>query len=149
MEAKGDTIQHKLELFHRACREHGLHITPQRTAIYKELIASNEHPSAVAIYQKVREYYANISLDTVNRTLLTFQKIGLAKVLESSGDPKRFDPNLDSHHHFRCVICGQIIDFKNEPYDKLEIPEHIAKKHVVMDKRVHLDGVCDRCQVDR
>jgi len=141
-----DSTEERLLSFKSVCREHGLSITPQRVAIYKELVSSPDHPSAVSIFNKVREYYANISLDTVNRTLLTFQKIGLAKVLESSGDPKRFDPNLEPHHHFRCIRCGEIIDFQDKIYDALEIPAEINQKFVVLEKRVHLEGYCDRCK---
>jgi Fur family peroxide stress response transcriptional regulator len=132
--------------FERACRTHGLSITPQRTAIFRELVTSGEHPSAVAIFRRVREYYSNISLDTVNRTLLTFHEIGLAKIVESSGDPKRFDPNLTPHHHFRCVRCGKIVDFENPSYDALEVPQALKEKYVIREKRVHLEGFCDACR---
>ncbi len=135
--------------FEETCREHGLSLTPQRIAIYRELISSSEHPSAVAIFKKVREYYGNISLDTVNRTLSTFHEIGLAKIVESSGDPRRFDPNLVPHHHFRCVACGKIVDFENAGYDALEIPPEIGDRYMVTDKRVHLDGFCDSCRSPR
>ena len=97
MESREDAKEEKLRSFESLCREHSLSITPQRVAIYKELISSEEHPSAVTIFNKVREYYSNISLDTVNRTLLTFHKIGLAKIVESTGEPKRFDPNLEPY----------------------------------------------------
>ena len=106
MSVGSNRTEERLLSFESICREHGLSITPQRVAIYKELISSSEHPSAITIYKKVSEYYPNISLDTVNRTLLTFHKIGLAKAVGGSGDPKRFDPNLEPHHHFRCVRCG-------------------------------------------
>ena len=135
-----------LKLFESKCRERGLSITPQRIAIFRELISTSEHPSAVSIFKKVRKYYGNISLDTVNRTLLTFQEIGLAKIVESSGDPKRFDPNLDPHHHFRCMKCGKIVDFQNPMYDAIEIPREIQEKYLVVDKRVYLEGFCEECQ---
>ncbi|NIT41784.1 MAG: transcriptional repressor, partial [Gammaproteobacteria bacterium] len=112
MNVGSDRTEERLLSFESICREHGLSITPQRVAIYKELLSSLEHPSAIMIYKKVSEYYPNISLDTVNRTLLTFHKIGLAKAVGGTGDPKRFDPNLEPHHHFRCISCGEIIDFR-------------------------------------
>ena len=146
MESREDAKEEKLRSFESLCREHSLSITPQRVAIYKELISSEEHPSAVTIFNKVREYYSNISLDTVNRTLLTFHKIGLAKIVESTGEPKRFDPNLEPHHHFRCISCGEIIDFRDEFYDALEIPAAIKEKFVVLEKKVHLEGFCDQCK---
>lgn len=146
MDVGSENTEERLLSFESVCREHGLSITPQRVAIYKELMSSTEHPSAVTIFNKVRQYYSNISLDTVNRTLLTFSKVGLAKVVESSGDPKRFDPNLEPHHHFRCISCGEIIDFLDESYDALEIPAEIREKFVVLEKKVHLEGFCDQCR---
>ncbi|MFP4308269.1 MAG: Fur family transcriptional regulator [Desulfococcaceae bacterium] len=132
--------------FEEICRKHGLNVTPQRAAIYKELISSREHPSAVAILERVRKTFPNISLDTVNRTLLTFHKIGLARVVESSGDPKRFDPNLEPHHHFRCMSCGVIVDFQHDGYDRLDVPPEIAEKYLIREKVVHLKGICDSCR---
>ena len=146
MSVGSDSTEKRLLSFESICREHGLSITPQRVAIYKELISSLEHPSAIMIYKKVSEYYPNISLDTVNRTLLTFHKIGLAKAVGGSGDPKRFDPNLEPHHHFKCVSCGKIVDFVNDAYDSLEIPGEIQNKFAVLDKKVHLEGFCDQCR---
>jgi Fur family peroxide stress response transcriptional regulator len=82
----------------------------------------------------------------VNRNLLTFHKIGLSRVVESSGDPERLDPNLEPHHHFRCVKCGKIEDFNNDLYDALEVPPDLAEKFAVMEKTVHLEGLCDKCR---
>jgi Fur family peroxide stress response transcriptional regulator len=145
----GELPKEKLHKFESICRQNGLSITPQRVAIYKELITASDHPSAMTIFNRVREYYSNISLDTVNRTLLKFKEIGLAKVVESSGHPKSFDPNLEPHHHFRCVKCGKIYDFKDEAYDALTLPESIKKKFIVLDKIVHLEGICDACRRGR
>jgi len=142
-------LEKRLNSFKDCCYKHGLRITPQRAAIYKELISSDEHPSASMIYSKIKNYFPNISLGTVNSTLLTFAEIGLTKVLESSGEPKRFDPNLKSHHHFRCIRCGNIIDFYNKVYSNIEVPDEITKRFVIYDKRVHLEGLCDRCRADK
>ncbi len=127
-------------------RKHNLKVTPQRMAIYRELIQSKEHPSAVVIHERINKIYPNVSLDTVNRTLLTFSEIGLVRIVEGRGDPKRFDPNLRPHHHFRCVKCGEIYDFYSEEYDALGIPENLKQKFTITSKRVALEGVCDKCK---
>ena len=74
-------------------------------------------------------------------------KKGIVKVVESSGDPKRFDPKLEPHHHFRCMTCGKIVDFNNNAYDAIKIPAAINKKFVVLAKIVHLEGLCDKCKI--
>ncbi len=138
-----------LNAFVQQCKNHKLRITPQRTAIYKALIQSRDHPSTDAVYRIVKKKYPNISFDTVNRTLLTFAETGITDVVEGHGDPKRFDPNLDAHHHFYCIGCGKIIDFCHEQYDEISIPEEIEKKFTVSSKRVVLKGFCDRCKEEK
>ena len=144
--AKHMNSEEALQIFQKVCKQHGLKITPQRIAIYQELKSSKQHPSAIAVFRKIRNYFPNISLGTVNSTLLTFAEIGLTKVVESSGEPKRFDPDLKPHHHFNCQKCGKIIDFYHDQYDALAIPAMIRKKFIVINKTVHLDGLCDRCR---
>ncbi|MBN2483161.1 MAG: transcriptional repressor [Candidatus Omnitrophica bacterium] len=135
-----------LNLFTRKCQENDLKITPQRTAIYQELISALDHPSADVIYKRVRKKFPNISLDTVNRTVLSFAELGIVRVVEGYGKPKRFDPNTENHHHFQCVKCHKIIDFHNKEYDQLEIPKHIGNKLKVLNKKVVLEGFCAECR---
>lgn len=139
---RADNIQE----FIRICRGHHLKVTPQRIAIYQELINSDTHPTADAIYQIVRKKYPNISFDTVNRTLLTFAKIGIVDVVETFGGAKRFDPKVANHHHLHCTQCGKIIDFYSRTYDNLEVPEEVHGEFQVISKRVVLKGICKECR---
>lgn len=143
---KSKNVEKKLKAFTDFCRKQGMKITPQRIAIYRELVSSQEHPSATMIYRNIRDYFPNISLGTVNSTLLTFAEKGITHVIESSGEPKRFDPNLKKHHHFKCTRCGKIVDFEDESYDKLGVPRAIKKKYVVRGIMVNLEGLCDACR---
>lgn len=142
MEKEGDRIAHFIE----KCKEYNLRITPQRTAIYREISKSENHPSADTVFQAVREEFPNLSFDTVYRTLLTFSEIGLIDAVEGLGGPRRFDPNTESHHHFYCMDCGKIIDFYNKDYDDLKIPEDIEERFTVLGKRVVLRGICSHCE---
>ncbi|MEW6052870.1 MAG: transcriptional repressor [Nitrospirota bacterium] len=135
-----------LDFFWRRSREYGLKITPQRTAIYQELLKAKDHPSADDIYKRIVKKIPNISFDTVNRTLLTLSQIGITNVVEGYGQPKRYDPDLDIHHHFRCTRCDKIIDFHYADYDSLVIPPDIQKQFTVFQKKVVLEGLCDRCK---
>ena len=133
------------KLFTKTCRLHNLKITPQRFAIYKEILKSDKHPSVEEIYQAVKTDLQNISFDTVNRTLLTFSKIGLVDIVESYRGIRRFDPNKTDHHHIHCIKCGAIIDFEYEDYNQLEIPSDINRKYTVLSKRVVLNVICNKC----
>ena len=135
----------RISLFIKRCRYHNLKVTPQRMAIYKKLIEMNSHPSADAMFQAVRQDFPNISFDTVNRTLLTFSEIGIVDVIEGRGRRRRFDSDMSCHHHFHCVKCHEIMDFYSDEYDNLQIPESIENKFTVLNKRVVLNGICDKC----
>lgn len=143
-----DSIE-KLKFFEDICRKNGLKITPQRIEIYRQLCFSLDHPSATKIYQKLRKSYSHISLDTVNRNLVAFYRIGAVEIVEGSGDPKRFDSNLTLHHHFRCIKCNKLIDIYNEDFDKAEVPEELKATFTILRKRVYLEGVCQECKNKR
>ena len=138
-----------IDFFTRRCREHTLRITPQRTAIYNAVKDDGSHPSADSVYRKVRATFPTISFDTVNRTLLSFVDIGVLRIAESYNRRKRFDPNLESHHHLSCIKCGRIIDFENKDFDELEIPAAIRNTYNVLGKKVVLECICDICSGEK
>ena len=140
-----EILKEKIADFIQTCQGYQLKITPQRVAIYKELLNSEKHPTADAIYQAVNVEYPNISFDTVNRTLLTLAEIGILDVVEVFGGAKRFDTNVEDHHHIHCVRCGSIQDFVNNDYDHLDVPGEILNDFRVVRKRVVLKGICSKC----
>ncbi|MBM4144916.1 MAG: transcriptional repressor [Nitrospira sp.] len=135
-----------MEMFYQRSKEHGMKITPQRTAIYEELLKAKDHPTADDIYKRIVKKIPNISFDTVNRTLLTFSKIGITNVVEGYGQAKRYDPDMDIHHHFRCIHCGSIIDFHSSEFDNITVPDEISKQFTVISKKVVLEGLCSKCR---
>jgi len=146
MKNSGNKNKELLNTLRIKCQQAGLKVTPQRIATYTELMKTTEHPSAEKLHKKVKKKVPNISLDTVNRTLLTLNEIGAAFIVEGSGDPKRFDGNMVSHQHFKCVKCKKIFDFHHKPFDKIKVPENITKKFTVLRKTVYLEGICDLCR---
>jgi Fur family peroxide stress response transcriptional regulator len=135
----------KVRGFIDRCRQAGRKVTPQRIAVYKELIRTVDHPSAETLYRKIKKASPSISLDTVNRTLLTLHEMGEAFVVEGSGDAKRYDAGQDKHQHFRCIKCKRIIDFHYKPFDEIKIPASLSKKFTILRKTIYLEGLCDQC----
>lgn len=138
-------LEKRTEWFIGKCRESGLKVTPQRLAIYRELLKNNEHPSAETMYSKIKQNFPGISLDTVNRTLMTLSEIGAANIVEGTGDARRYDVSKDEHQHFKCIKCKRIIDFHHKPFDDIKLPAYINKKFKVLRKTVYLEGICDEC----
>jgi Fur family peroxide stress response transcriptional regulator len=135
----------KQDEFVRISREQGLKVTPQRTAVYEAVAALDTHPSAEEVYRIAKKKLPHISFDTVNRTLLTFAEHGIIEILESVSGVRRFDPNIDQHHHLQCVRCGKVIDFEYQGYNDLPVPERVRQDFTVVKTRVCLTGICREC----
>jgi Fur family peroxide stress response transcriptional regulator len=134
------------KIFYDKCAENRLKITPQRSLIFDELVKATDHPTADAIYKRVRKTLSNISFDTVYRTLLLFTETGIINLVEGTGEQKRFEPNLHQHHHFRCIKCYTIYDFENDAYNNIVVPEAVQRQGVIINKRVVLEGICSKCK---
>lgn len=139
-------IDEKIRRFTALCRKTGLRVTPQRIEIYKQLINTDEHPSAEMLYEKVRKTFPSISFDTVNRTLLTLNDMGAAFIVEGSGNIRRFDGSMEKHQHFKCVKCKRIVDFKHKPFENIKLPANLGKKFKILKKAVYIEGICDLCE---
>ena len=137
-----------MDHFTHTCRRHGLKITPQRTAIYNFLKDAKTHPSADQVHKKLKGTFPHMSLDTVNRTLLTFADIGIIQVLEGQGDPRRFDPDLSEHHHFYCLGCRQIFDFHSNALTHFSPSEELPGDFTITHQRICLTGYCPHCKKD-
>lgn len=137
--------QEQLDIFRAKCKKHGLSMTPQRLAIYKAIIESTDHPSAEKIYNRIRASFPDIAIDTVYRTLTTFSEIEVIHLVEGYGEVKRYDPDTEPHHHFRCKRCNKIIDLHGDMFGKIKVPHKIKEKYNVSNVKVVLEGMCDLC----
>jgi Fur family peroxide stress response transcriptional regulator len=142
---QSSNTQEQINLFRKKCKKQGLRITPQRVAIYKALIESADHPSAEYVFNRVRKSFPDIAVDTVYRTLSTFSEIQVINVVEGYGEVKRYDPDTEPHHHFRCTRCNKIVDIHGDAFTKLKVPPGIKKKYNVSNIKVVLEGACDGC----
>ena len=142
---RSKNTEEMLNLFRAKCKANGLSMTPQRLAIYKALIESTDHPSAENIYTLVRASFPDIAIDTVYRTLSTFSDIDIIDVVEGYGEAKRYDPDTEPHHHFRCTHCNKIVDLYDDKIEKPKIPNSLRKKYNVSNVKIILEGACDGC----
>ena len=140
-----EKINKKINDFRAKCRQARLKVTPQRIAIYKVLIQSNEHPSAEMVYRQVKQDLPHISLDTVNRTLVTLNDLGMAFTLEGTGDARRYDAILDDHQHFKCLKCKKVIDLFDETFGNISTPAKLEKCDILR-QTVYFEGICDTCK---
>lgn len=140
----GKELTERLNAFEAACRAHGLRMTDQRREIFKAVAASRCHPSAETVFAAVRKKMANVSLDTVYRTLSTLEKMNLL-IRVGTAEKERFDGDMTPHAHFICSSCGEV-------YDVFSPAAHTAWKPTalpcgeVTHVNVQFKGICKRCR---
>jgi len=138
-------IENKLRDFEQACRDAGLKLTHQRLEIFRELATSEDHPSAETLHIRLQKRLATLSLDTVYRTLATFEKHRLITKVETVESQARFEVELEKHHHAICRQCGAITDFVWHSFDEAKMPEAIIGWGRIDKKNITLHGICGKC----
>ena len=139
-------VENSIDSFISRCKDLGIKVTPQRVAIYRELANTDQHPSAESIYQKIRNYYPNISLTTIYRTLETFEKLGLISVVNILYNAARYDANLEPHHHLVCIACKKVEDYYDNSLMNLDISKKNLANYKVLGYTVQLNGICKDCR---
>lgn len=91
-------------------KEKNLKLTPQRLSIYNMLYNTTEHPTVDTIYKSLIEQNPTMSLATVYKNLDSLKKVGLVTELNIGEDSFRYDANCQSHMHFYCNSCKQVLD---------------------------------------
>jgi len=125
-------------------RAQGLRVTPQRCALYANLLGRTDHPTAEQILEDLNRELPISSKATVYSALQSLRDVGLVREVLLPGGVARFDANMGPHHHFHCRQCGVIRDL---PWDTFQIqgldqlpPQFKAEAH-----EVTVSGLCDRC----
>ena len=135
----------KITLFRRVCGEQGIKVTHQRLQIFLEVVNANDHPSVEDVFERVRLRMPTVSLDTIYRTLSTFEKHGLITRVSFCEDKMRFDPNTHPHHHLVCRQCRGLQDFHWPEIDLVGLPHETAEWGQVEGIHVQVQGLCSKC----
>lgn len=92
-------------------RSRGWRLTAQRRVIAETMTGEHVHLTADEVLEQARAALPEVSRATVYNTL--GELVSLGEVLELTHDDgrKRYDPNVEvHHHHLVCVDCGQMLD---------------------------------------
>ncbi|MBN40445.1 MAG: transcriptional repressor [SAR202 cluster bacterium] len=94
---------------HQLMKSEGIKITPQRLAIAEVLVNSTDHPSVQQIYERVKDHFPSLTLNTIYSTINVLVKRGLIQELPFQ-QYSRYESNLNPHLNLVCTICGDIAD---------------------------------------
>ena len=137
----------RLGEFVARCRNQGIAITPQRLAVIRALLASEEHPSADEICAAVHRKHPHVSLATVHRILEQFCEVGEARKVTLLHDIARYDGNVEPHHHILCVRCRRVQDIEIPEVDKLLEGRTSLGQFALLGCSLEINALCRRCRL--
>ncbi|HSM83713.1 MAG TPA: Fur family transcriptional regulator [Nodosilinea sp.] len=125
----------------------GLRVTPQRFAVYANLLGRCDHPTADDILSDLNQTAPTSSQATVYSSLQALREVNLVREVLLEAGVCRYDANVGPHHHFRCQACGAIADIPWETLASLNL-QTLSPRWQIEDYEVTVRGLCDRCQAD-
>ncbi|MDF1545841.1 MAG: Fur family transcriptional regulator [bacterium] len=146
MKSNNPNVAEMMNGFERICKAKGLRVTHQRTEIFRALLKHTDHPTTEGVFQQVRKHLKTISLDTVYRTIATFEEHGLIRRVHQIDNATRFDVNISNHHHLVCSRCNKIEDFYWPDFDRMKLPKSTSHWSGIEVKHVVVNGLCSTCK---
>ena len=122
-----------------------LRVTPQRFAVYANLLGRKDHPTAEQLLTDLNQNGPTSSQATIYSSLQALREVGLIRDVLLEEGVCRYDANVGSHHHFRCRHCGSIEDIPWEQLQQVNTAQ-LRTGLSVDSYEVTVHGVCDRCQ---
>ncbi|MGR3276425.1 Fur family transcriptional regulator [Acaryochloris marina NIES-2412] len=138
MKQSADTIVQVL-------KEKGLRVTPQRYAVYANLLSRTDHPTVEHLLQDLNQDFPISSQATVYSSLQALRDVGLVREVLLEEGVSRYDANVDPHHHFRCRQCGGIEDISWNCFQEISL-NNLRPGLEAQTYEVTVSGLCDRCQ---
>lgn len=138
MKQSADTIVQVL-------KEKGLRVTPQRYAVYANLLSRTDHPTVEHLLQDLNQDFPISSQATVYSSLQALRDVGLVREVLLEEGVSRYDANVDPHHHFRCRQCGEIEDISWNCFQEISL-NNLRPGLEAQTYEVTVSGLCEHCQ---
>ncbi|MEL6603747.1 MAG: Fur family transcriptional regulator [Cyanobacteria bacterium J06614_10] len=136
--------QHTEEII-QTLKAKNLRVTPQRFAVYANLLGREDHPTAEQILNDLNKDAPTSSQATLYSSLQALRNVGLIRDILLEEGVCRYDANVGLHHHFRCRSCGAIEDVAWEELQPIST-DSLRPGLKVDSYEVTVHGLCDRCQ---
>lgn len=122
---------------------HNYKLTPQRELILDIILNQQGYLSVREIYEKVKEVFPQVSIDTVYRNLNLLKEINILNET-TIGNNIMYVVRKDIHNHtMRCLKCGKIFELDICP---LELWINKIKDFEIVDHRIEIVGYCKDCR---
>jgi Fur family transcriptional regulator, peroxide stress response regulator len=129
----------------KTLKANGLRVTPQRFAVYANLLSRTDHPTVEQILVDLNQHCPVSSQATIYSSLQALRTAGLIREVLLEAGVSRYDAKVEPHHHFHCQECGSIEDIGWDVLPVIEFDRLRAglQAHAY---EITVRGCCDRCQ---
>jgi len=123
-------------------------ITPERYAILDAVLEIQGHFDAESLYYRLKANGVKVSRATVYNTLDILQGCGLVSKYRFAENTSRYEKAFGRphHHHLICLQCGDIIEFVNEKFDKIQEGVCTDKNFSAESSTLQIFGTCSKCK---
>jgi Fur family transcriptional regulator, peroxide stress response regulator len=127
-------------------KERDFRLTPQRVELIRLIAASDGHPSAAQLFERIKVQFPTMSQATVYKTLTLLKD--MHQVYEINlRDDSHYDGNRpEPHPHLICIKCNKIVDTEvtldQEAIRQLEQ----RSGYIILRPQVTLLGLCPGCK---
>jgi Fur family peroxide stress response transcriptional regulator len=130
----------------RKLRESNHKLTPQRLAVAKILVHSQDHPNVETIFEQLKKDFPTMSLATVYRNVMLLKSLGEVLEIGFPDGSNRYDGNKPyPHPHVVCVRCKSIIDPDLNTLQNLTEEVSQITGFKILTHRLDFFGVCSDC----
>ena len=137
-------MQQQADQIVQTLKARGLRVTPQRFAVYSNLLSRCDHPTAEDILQDLNQHAPTSSQATVYSSLQALRDVDLIREVLLEEGVCRYDANVEPHHHFRCSSCGTIQDIPWQQIGGIDLSS-LSSAWQVDGYEVTVQGLSQRC----
>ncbi len=128
-------------------RDLNFRITPQRVAILRVFLNSQDHPSVEQVYAQVKADFPSTSLATVYKTVNLMKQVGEILEIGFAGGGNRYDGNKPyPHPHLICTRCKKIMDSDVGLADQIVNELEQTSGYRIVSHQIEFFGICPACQ---
>lgn len=124
-------------------KAHNYKLTPQRELILDIMLSNQGYLSVKDVYEKVREVFPQVSIDTVYRTLSLLKSLNILNEAVIGNNIMYVVKKQLHNHTMRCLKCGRVFEMEVCP---LELLMDQIKDFEVVDHKIEIVGYCKECR---
>ncbi len=118
----------------------------QRKKIYSIIKNSFSHPTALYVYDTLRNEMPSVSMGNVYRNIKILIEEGRIKCREFGDGVEHYDAKTDLHYHFVCEKCNGISDFNMPVQNDIERIAKENSKNIISGHTIQFFGLCEKCK---